>query len=151
MAAPSSSEKGYLDVRVRVATEGGHSSVPFLHNKRGITAIGIMSELIVALNQKSYANDFQADDPLIAYLACAAEYAPDFPKKWVGLLNKGGKNWLELANDFASLGPMEHCALVLLTELSATRPNDHAPLHCPYLSARYDDTGDRRRGRRSKG
>jgi Gly-Xaa carboxypeptidase len=127
MAAPSSSEKGYFDVRVRVATEGGHSSVPFLHSKHGISAIGIMSELVVALHNNPYPSDFEADDPLIAYLACAAEHAPNFPKKWSKLLEKGSKGWLELADEFAALGPMEHCAAVLLQrvalrELTPGRP-----------------------------
>ena len=34
-AAPSTSEKGYLDVKITVSTLGGHSSVPPAHTVRG--------------------------------------------------------------------------------------------------------------------
>ncbi|KAI0367042.1 carboxypeptidase S [Pilatotrama ljubarskyi] len=75
-AVPSLNEKGYLDVRIEVTTQGGHSSVPPKH-----TAIGMLSSMIVAIESNPH------DLALIrgggAYNAtqCAATYGPEYPEK----------------------------------------------------------------------
>lgn len=62
-------EKGCLTLQIVVHTPGGHSSAPPPH-----TGIGIMSRLLVALEDNPSAISLQAENPLLAYLECAAEY-----------------------------------------------------------------------------
>lgn len=92
-----------LSSQITVGTTGGHSSVPPPHS-----GIGIMSDLVHALEANPYPSDFKDDDPILAYLACASEHAPEFPKKWTKLLKDGGKSWLTLADEFSELGAMQH-------------------------------------------
>jgi len=73
-AAPGVAEKGYVDVRVEVATKGGHSSIPPKH-----TSIGILSRLLVEYEKKPQAVYLGRDDPLYATLQCVARYARDLP------------------------------------------------------------------------
>lgn len=64
-ALPSTSEKGYLDVQVTVKSQGGHSSVPPKH-----TGIGIMAEVIHALEAHPHAPGLSPDNPLLAWMFC---------------------------------------------------------------------------------
>ncbi|THH27465.1 hypothetical protein EUX98_g6722 [Antrodiella citrinella] len=71
---PSTSEKGYLDVRVEVNTPGGHSSVPPAH-----TAIGILSALIVALESNPHPSTLLRSGTPFSTIQCATAYGPNVP------------------------------------------------------------------------
>lgn len=60
---------------------GGHSSIPTDH-----TSIGVMSELIQAIESKRYPIYLSEESPFLGLLQCGAEHAPDFPKKLKKLL-----------------------------------------------------------------
>lgn len=62
-------EKGCLTVKLQVATPGGHSSSPPPH-----TGIGIMSEIVVAMEQNPAKIDLVNGNPLLGYLECLAQY-----------------------------------------------------------------------------
>jgi Gly-Xaa carboxypeptidase len=80
-ALPAVAEKGAVDVNVAVRTPGGHSSVPRDH-----TSIGILSEIITAIESQQYPTYLADENPYLEFLQCAAEYAPAFPKKLQKLL-----------------------------------------------------------------
>lgn len=68
---PQSSEKGYLDLVIRVHVPGGHSSIPPAH-----TSIGILSEVVTALEEtagKNFPSKFTNANPFFYQLQCAAE------------------------------------------------------------------------------
>ncbi|CDZ98291.1 carboxypeptidase s [Phaffia rhodozyma] len=110
-AVPASSEKGYLDVKFTVGTTGGHSSIPPSHS-----GIGIMADIIHALEDNPYSPSFGPDDPTLAFLTCAAEFAPKFPRKWSKLIKDGSRKSLtHLANEFGKTSPFNH-ALVTTTQ-----------------------------------
>ncbi|KAF9262223.1 carboxypeptidase S [Marasmius fiardii PR-910] len=73
-AHPGVAEKGYFDVRVEVTTAGGHSSVPPSH-----TSIGILSKLLVEIEDHPYNAQLSRDDILYSTLQCYAEHAKSFP------------------------------------------------------------------------
>lgn len=62
-------EKGCLTVKLQVATPGGHSSSPPPH-----TGIGIMSEIVVAMEANPAKMNLVNGNPLLGYLECLAEY-----------------------------------------------------------------------------
>lgn len=109
-AVPASSEKGYLDVKITVGTAGGHSSVPPAHS-----GIGIMGKVVTAIEDNPYPTSFVADDPLLGFLGCGAEYSPKFPKGWKKLLAGGSKGWQTLSEEFGATGIVQH-ALVSTTQ-----------------------------------
>lgn len=82
-AIPGVGEKGYTDIDVVVRTPGGHSSVPPDH-----TSIGILSELIGAIEAHQYPTYLADENPYLGFLQCGAEYAPEFPKKLKKLLGQ---------------------------------------------------------------
>jgi Gly-Xaa carboxypeptidase len=69
---PSTGEKGYLDLRVRLQTPGGHSSVPPDH-----TAIGIISQVVSAIENNPYLPDITAQNPFFYHLQCLAKNGGD--------------------------------------------------------------------------
>ncbi|WWC63515.1 uncharacterized protein I303_106118 [Kwoniella dejecticola CBS 10117] len=73
-AAPAVGEKGYMDLDLRVETLGGHSSVPPPH-----TGIGYISLLIAALEKHPHVPHLNVESPLVNFIACGADSAPDFP------------------------------------------------------------------------
>ncbi|KAF8609702.1 carboxypeptidase S [Ceratobasidium sp. AG-I] len=73
-AVPAVAEKGYLDVRVEVATPGGHSSVPPEH-----TSIGILASLLVKIESTPYAPNLARSSPIYSLLQCVAAHAPSTP------------------------------------------------------------------------
>ncbi|WWC93389.1 hypothetical protein V866_000223 [Kwoniella sp. B9012] len=89
-AAPAVGEKGATNIQIKVETQGGHSSVPPPH-----TGIGYISLLIAALEAHPFKPDLQIDSPLVNYITCAADAAPDIPKDLK-------KNALRLANSVNS-------------------------------------------------
>lgn len=74
---------GYTDVEVTVRTPGGHSSIPRDH-----TSIGILAEIITAIEAVQYPTYLASKNPYLEFLQCGAEYAPEFPKKLKKLLGK---------------------------------------------------------------
>ncbi|KAJ8472610.1 hypothetical protein ONZ45_g16592 [Pleurotus djamor] len=73
-ATPSISEKGYLDVKVEVKTPGGHSSLPPAH-----TSIGILSALLVELEEHPHPFHLFRHSPVFLTLQCLAVHAPGLP------------------------------------------------------------------------
>ncbi|KAL7280786.1 hypothetical protein ACG7TL_005730 [Trametes sanguinea] len=74
-AVPSLSEKGYLDIKVEVTAQGGHSSVPPKH-----TAIGLLSAIVVELESHPHEPALIRGGGPYNSTQCAATYAPEYPK-----------------------------------------------------------------------
>ncbi|KAG9119676.1 hypothetical protein FRC07_005185 [Ceratobasidium sp. 392] len=70
-------EKGYLDVRVEVATPGGHSSVPPEH-----TSIGVLASLLVAIESTPYEPELPRSSPIYSLLQCFAAHVPYLPQSF---------------------------------------------------------------------
>ena len=70
-ALPAVYEKGYLDVWFDLDVLGGHSSTPTPH-----TAIGIMSEIVVALEANPFEPVIVRDSPVHQALICLARHSP---------------------------------------------------------------------------
>lgn len=79
---PGVGEKGYTDVHITIRMPGGHSSIPVDH-----TSIGVMSELITAVEAEQYPTYLADDNPFLGLLQCGAEHAPEFPSKLKKLLH----------------------------------------------------------------
>ncbi|KAI0073281.1 carboxypeptidase S [Panus rudis PR-1116 ss-1] len=75
-ATPGITEKGYLDVRVEVQSPGGHSSVPPAH-----TSIGILSALLVNLEENPFVPKLARGTPMYNKAFCLAAHAPDLPRE----------------------------------------------------------------------
>lgn len=89
-ARPGVAEKGYMDVKLVIEVKGGHSSRPPAHS-----GIGIMAELIVALEEHPYTPVLTTKNPLKGYLECQAKFSPREVEPWLfhALLdNKDGVN-----------------------------------------------------------
>ncbi|KZP26579.1 carboxypeptidase S [Athelia psychrophila] len=67
-------EKGYVDVRVDVASPGGHSSIPPPH-----TSIGMLAALLVEFESNPYEVHLARGTPVYASLECLAAHAPSLP------------------------------------------------------------------------
>ncbi|KOS21067.1 putative carboxypeptidase [Escovopsis weberi] len=70
-ALPAVTEKSYMDVWVELDVVGGHSSRPFPH-----TGIGIMAEIVAALEAHPYQPRIVEDSPVHRHLQCQARYSP---------------------------------------------------------------------------
>lgn len=69
VAAPATSEKGYVDVRLIVTTPGGHSSVPPKN-----TGIGLLSRIVAAIEDHAPKPRLdRVDHPSLASLLCMRE------------------------------------------------------------------------------
>lgn len=77
-------EKGYVDVWFELSVKGGHSSVPLPH-----TGIGIMSQLVVALEASPFEPKIVEDSPTHRHLQCQARYSPEAMPGLVEALNQG--------------------------------------------------------------
>ncbi|KAH8116257.1 Zn-dependent exopeptidase [Phellopilus nigrolimitatus] len=73
-ATPAIAEKGKLDVRIEVATPGGHSSIPPAH-----TSIGILSRLITELEANPHSSTLKREGTYYQQLQCLAEHGPSLP------------------------------------------------------------------------
>ncbi|UKZ72351.1 uncharacterized protein TrAtP1_013295 [Trichoderma atroviride] len=71
-ALPAVYEKGYLDVWFDLSVVGGHSSTPTPH-----TSIGMMSEIVVALESTPFEPKIIEDSPIHEGLICFTKYSPD--------------------------------------------------------------------------
>ncbi|OJD16423.1 hypothetical protein AJ78_03410 [Emergomyces pasteurianus Ep9510] len=87
-AMVSMAEKGYLDVGINVTSTGGHSSNPPDHN-----VIGIMSEIVVAIENNPFSGKVTTKNPVFGFLECAAVHAPEssFPREIRNKLSKVAK------------------------------------------------------------
>ncbi|KAK0391480.1 hypothetical protein NLU13_0981 [Sarocladium strictum] len=71
-ALPAVMEKGHVDVWFELHVTGGHSSAPFPH-----TGIGIMSEIVKALEDHPYEASLNKEHPFYNHMQCQARYSPD--------------------------------------------------------------------------
>jgi Gly-Xaa carboxypeptidase len=76
-ALPAVMEKGHVDIWLELHVRGGHSSIPFAH-----TGIGIVAEIIEALEANPFPAALLEKNPLYNRLICLAQYSPD---AWPGL------------------------------------------------------------------
>ncbi|KAG7444316.1 carboxypeptidase S [Guyanagaster necrorhizus] len=75
-ATPGIAEKGYIDVKVEVASPGGHSSIPPSH-----TSIGLLSALLVEFEENPYVPKLSREDVLYSTLQCYTAYGTNVPKQ----------------------------------------------------------------------
>lgn len=113
-ARMGTAEKGAVSIKLEVLTPGGHSSVPPPH-----TGIGILSALLVALEHAASTTHkpdgfgaplLREGNPMLSYLACAAEHAPEISKK----LKKrilDPREWTQLGQDLARVSPFDRAFL----------------------------------------
>ncbi len=77
-ARPAVAEKGYMDAVLALEVPGGHSSRPPPHS-----GIGIMAEMIVALEGNPFQPVLTRSNPLRGYLECQAQYTPGELEPWL--------------------------------------------------------------------
>lgn len=84
-AMVSVAEKGYLDVGINVTSTGGHASNPPDHN-----VIGILSEIVLAIENNQFPGKVTSLNPTFSFLECAAVHAPvsSFPMEIRDKLDK---------------------------------------------------------------
>lgn len=80
-ALPAVLEKGHVDIKFVLYINGGHSSIPYPH-----TGIGVISEIVVALESHPYEPRLTKSSPLYNHLVCQARYSPDAAPKITELL-----------------------------------------------------------------
>ncbi|KAF7539122.1 hypothetical protein G7Z17_g12493 [Cylindrodendrum hubeiense] len=80
---PSVMEKGHVDIWADLHVVGGHSSMPFPH-----TGIGIMAEIITALESHTYEPQVLKNSPTYNHLVCLARYSPEESTDIADLLKK---------------------------------------------------------------
>ncbi|KAH7248680.1 uncharacterized protein BKA55DRAFT_594573 [Fusarium redolens] len=80
---PSVQEKGAIDIWAELRVKGGHSSIPHPH-----TGIGIMAEIISALEAKPYEPSILKGSPVYNHLVCLARHSPESHTKLHDLLKK---------------------------------------------------------------
>lgn len=71
-AMVSVAEKGYLDMGINVTSTGGHASNPPDHS-----VIGIISEIVMAMENNPFPGKVTTKNPMFGFLECAAIYAPE--------------------------------------------------------------------------
>ncbi|VUC31669.1 unnamed protein product [Clonostachys rosea] len=77
-AYPGVGEKGYYDVEISLTVQGGHSSRPPPH-----TAIGIISQVVVALEDQAYLPSLPQWSPFRRALECSTKFSPDSVPSWL--------------------------------------------------------------------
>jgi Gly-Xaa carboxypeptidase len=87
-------EKGCLTVLLSLSTPGGHSSSPPPH-----TGIGIMSEIVVAMEASPQMPKLLRGNPLLTYLECVSEFGGMDEDVQAQLKDK--RRWGELAGRLA--------------------------------------------------
>ncbi|KAK4046749.1 hypothetical protein OIV83_005854 [Microbotryomycetes sp. JL201] len=92
-------EKGAVSVKVSVSTNGGHASVPPHH-----TGIGVLSRLLVELEDEPSEVKLEQGSPVLQYLQCAADYGQVDKKFKKRIRNK--KEWKKLGKDMADRDPI---------------------------------------------
>ena len=98
-AMPSVMEKGHVDIWLELHVVGGHSSIPFPH-----TGIGIVSEIVTALESHPYEPQLLKESPPYNHLVCLARHSPDVVPGIKDLLKKGDLGGL--ADEIVKENPM---------------------------------------------
>ncbi|KAJ4269929.1 hypothetical protein NW762_001600 [Fusarium torreyae] len=80
---PSVQEKGAIDIWAELRVKGGHSSIPHPH-----TGIGIISEIVSALEANPYEPELLKGSPVYNHLVCLARHSPDSHSKLKNLLKE---------------------------------------------------------------
>ncbi|KAJ4138320.1 hypothetical protein NW768_002143 [Fusarium equiseti] len=80
---PSVQEKGAIDIWAELRVKGGHSSIPHPH-----TGIGIMAEIVSALEANPYEPAILKGSPVYNHLVCLARHSPDAHPKLDELLKE---------------------------------------------------------------
>ncbi|KAL4916842.1 hypothetical protein BDW62DRAFT_185396 [Aspergillus aurantiobrunneus] len=96
---PSVTEKGITNLFFELHAKGGHSSVPLPH-----TGIGIISEIVVALESNPYEPVIVKNSPIHKRLVCEARYSPNTQPKIEKLLRNN--DFDGLAAEFANTTPL---------------------------------------------
>ncbi|KAG8983814.1 hypothetical protein FRB90_005722 [Tulasnella sp. 427] len=97
-AMPGIAEKGYMDVRVKVNTLGGHSSNPPAH-----TSIGYLALLLAHIEANPRPIHITPESPIFKTIECSAVHGPDMPKslrEQIILASKGDKKALRIVEQF---------------------------------------------------
>jgi Gly-Xaa carboxypeptidase len=77
-ALPAVAEKGFLDVYLKLEVDGGHSSRPPAHS-----GIGIMADMIVALEKNPFKPRLTMENPFRGFLECQVRYSPREVEGWL--------------------------------------------------------------------
>jgi Gly-Xaa carboxypeptidase len=96
---PAVTEKGHINIFFELHAKGGHSSVPLPH-----TGIGIISEIVVALENNPYEPVITKNSPIHKRLICQARYSPNTQPKIEALLKNN--DFDQLAVEFAKTSPL---------------------------------------------
>ncbi|SCU84102.1 LAME_0C08240g1_1 [Lachancea meyersii CBS 8951] len=91
---PVTAEKGYLDAEITLFAPGGHSSVPPDH-----TSIGILSELMVEIENDTYQLQVDQDNPALNALKCLTKFGAINDKQMEKYLVGNSKEKLESVLD----------------------------------------------------
>lgn len=97
-------EKGAVSVKLEVLAAGGHSSVPPKH-----TGIGIMSRLLVALEDQPFPVELAPGSPALGFLACAAQYGTLEPR--IKAAVEDSSKWHVLSQQAAAMGDVQRAFL----------------------------------------
>ncbi|GAA6011066.1 hypothetical protein JCM11491_005925 [Sporobolomyces phaffii] len=99
-------EKGAVDLKLEVFTQGGHSSVPLpqRHSSSPHTGIGILAKLLVALEDHPSDINLSAGNPMLSYLNCAADHG-DMDKVLKRKV-RDAKKWKKLGEQMAQSDPI---------------------------------------------
>ncbi|KAF4974956.1 hypothetical protein FZEAL_8219 [Fusarium zealandicum] len=81
---PAVMEKGHVNIWAELHAKGGHSSIPLPH-----TSIGIMAEIVSALEANPFEPQVLKDSPVYNHLVCLARHSPNAEPKLYDLLKKG--------------------------------------------------------------
>ncbi|KAM0432965.1 hypothetical protein ACHAPT_004670 [Fusarium lateritium] len=95
---PAVMEKGHVDIWAELHVKGGHSSIPQSH-----TGIGIVAEIVSALEANPYDPKVLEGSPVYNHLVCVARYSPDAEPKLNDLLKKGDLE--KLTDELISVNP----------------------------------------------
>ncbi|KAJ5907386.1 carboxypeptidase S [Penicillium taxi] len=95
---PAITEKGHANLFFELHAKGGHSSVPLPH-----TGIGIVSEIVVALESNPYEPKIIENGPIHKRLICQARYSPNTQPEIEKLLRNN--DFDGLAVEFAKSSP----------------------------------------------
>ncbi|CAG9983541.1 unnamed protein product [Clonostachys byssicola] len=107
-ALPAVTEKGFVNIWLDLQVKGGHSSTPTPH-----TGIGIMSQMVVELENNPYYPKVEWNSPVHKSLQCLARYSPNAFPAITHLVDHG--NLYQLAEVIASLD-LSAAALVQTTQ-----------------------------------
>jgi len=95
-ALPAVAEKGFLDIHLKLEVAGGHSSRPPAHS-----GIGILAEMIVALEAHPFPPRLTHTNPFRRVLECQVRYSPREVEKWLQRALVDGEDELALGKKLA--------------------------------------------------